>query len=63
MMHRLLRPRWYGHLQHPDEGVLEKNSMTLRGNLHRIVAIGETRFVLSEKMGSLYKEGEGAYQQ
>ena len=49
MMHRLFRPRRHRHLQHPHKRIFKKNPMTVRRNLHRIVAVRKTRFVLPQR--------------
>jgi hypothetical protein len=63
MMHRLFRPRGHSHLQHPHKRVFKKDPMTVRCNLHRIVAIRKARFLLPETIRPAHPENRRTQQQ
>ena len=48
VVHRFRRARrWHSNFEHAYKFIFENHFVTIRGSLHRIEAIGETRFVLS----------------
>jgi len=48
VVHRFRRARWWhSNFEHAYKFILENHFVTIRGGLHGIEAIGETRFVLS----------------
>ena len=48
VMHRFHRARWWhSNFEHAYKFILENHFVTIRGSLHGIETIGETRFVLS----------------
>ena len=48
VVHRFRRARrWHSNFEHAYKFIFENHFVTIRGSLHGIEAIGETRFVLS----------------